>query len=114
MADNQNNKRPQQSNLSLGLRVLVLLYVLYLAYGIVEAYWKGSTDALSLPLTIAAAGILGAAAIVLLALTYRQWRAQRAEGSPEQAGSRSEALDDGPEEADGVSDALSEPDEDED
>ena len=76
MAANQNDNHPQQSNVALVLRALVLLYVLYLVYGIVAAYVRGDSEALSLPLTIAAAGILGAAAVVLLVLTYRQWRSQ--------------------------------------
>lgn len=84
MAANQNDNRPRQSNVSLGLRALVLLYVLYLAYGIVAAYVRGDSDALSLPLTIAAAGILAVASVVMLVLTYRQWRSQsRKEETPE-------------------------------
>ncbi|MGM9537094.1 MAG: hypothetical protein ACI3VN_02045 [Candidatus Onthomonas sp.] len=89
MAANQNDNQPHQSNVSLGLRALVLLYVLYLVYGIVAAYVQGSSDALSLPLTIAAAGILGTAAIVLLVLTYRQWRTQ----SDAEASAQKDALE---------------------
>ena len=65
MAANQNDNRPRQSNVSLGLRALVLLYVLYLVYGIVAAYVRGDSEALSLPLTIAAAN----GAVALLTVT---------------------------------------------
>ncbi|MGM9593674.1 MAG: hypothetical protein ACI3U8_04915 [Candidatus Onthomonas sp.] len=94
MAANQHDNRPQQSNVALGLRALVLLYVLYLAYGIVAAYVRGDSDALSLPLTIAAAGILGVASVVMLVLTYRQWRSQSSEAElPEEDGA-DESTDD--------------------
>ncbi len=94
MAANQNDNRPRQSNVSLGLRALVLLYVLYLVYGIVAAYVRGDSEALSLPLTIAAAGILGAAAVVLLVLTYRQWRSQSSEAELPEADGPDEGADD--------------------
>lgn len=93
MAANQNDNRPRQSNVSLGLRALVLLYVLYLVYGIVAAYVRGDSDALSLPLTIAAAGILGVASVVMLILTYRQWRSQSSEGEPSEEDGSDEGAD---------------------
>lgn len=98
MAANQNDNHPQQSSLSLGLRALVLLYVLYLVYGIVAAYVRGDSEALSLPLTIAAAGILGVASVVMLILTYRQWRSQSSEGELPEEGSSDDGADDDGEE----------------
>lgn len=76
---NSNDNRPRQSGAALGIRAVVLLYVLYLIYGIVAAYVRGDSDALSLPLTILVSVLLGAVTLVLLALTYRQWKAQSAE-----------------------------------
>lgn len=73
---NSNDNRPRQSSAALGIRAVVLLYVLYLIYGIVAAYVRGDSDALSLPLTILVSVLLGAVTLVLLALTYRQWKAQ--------------------------------------
>lgn len=72
--ENHPSHQPKQRSVALGIRALVLLYVLYLAYDIVAAYWRGDSDALSLPLTILFAGILVILSLVLLVLTYRQWK----------------------------------------
>ena len=75
---NQHDHQPRQSNVALGVRAVVLLYVLYLAFDIAAAYVRGDSDALNLPLTILFSGILVVLSLVLLVLTYRQWRAQSA------------------------------------
>lgn len=74
-----NDNRPRQSSAALGIRAVVLVYVLYLIYGIVAAYVRGDSDALSLPLTILVSVLLGAVTLALLVLTYRQWKAQSAQ-----------------------------------
>ena len=73
---NSNDNRPRQSSAALGIRALVLLYILYMAYNIVAAYLRGDSDALSLPMTILTSAILVLLSVVLLVLTYRQWKAQ--------------------------------------
>lgn len=75
--ENHHSNQPQQRGIALGIRALVLLYVLYLAYDIVAAYWRGDSDALSLPLTILFASILAILSLVMLVLTYRQWKGTR-------------------------------------
>lgn len=68
---------PNRSSTTLGLRAVVLLYVLYLAYGIAEGYVTGAPDALSLPMTILCVGVMAAGALILLVLTWKQWKAQK-------------------------------------
>lgn len=70
-----SNNNPNST--TLGLRAVVLFYVLYLAYGIVEGYVTGAPDALSLPMTILCVGIMAAGALVLLFLTWKQWKSQK-------------------------------------
>ncbi len=74
MASNNNS---QPSSTTLGLRALVLFYVLYLAYGIAEAYITGDPEALSLPMTIVCVGAMVIGAVVLLVLTWRQWKSSK-------------------------------------
>lgn len=76
---NQHDNQPRQSNIALGVRAVVLLYVLYLAFDIAAAYVRGDSDALNLPLTILFTGILVVLSLVLLVLTYRQWKVQSAQ-----------------------------------
>lgn len=81
---NSHDNQPRQRGAALGIRALVLLYVLYLAYQIVAAYLRGDSDALSLPLTIGAAAILVILSVILLVLTYRQWKSSSAPSSPQE------------------------------
>lgn len=75
---------------TLGLRAVVLLYVLYLAYGIAEGYATGSPDALSLPMTILCVGVMAAGAVILLVLTWKQWKAQKNASDTSNEGSSAE------------------------
>lgn len=76
---NQHGSQPHQSTVALGVRAVVLLYVLYLAFDIAAAYVRGDSDALNLPLTILCSGILVVLSLILLVLTYRQWKGQSAQ-----------------------------------
>lgn len=71
---NKKNNRPRQGSAYLGIRALVLIYVLYLAFGIAASYLRGDPDALSLPLTVLTVAVLVIVTLVMLVLTYRQWR----------------------------------------
>ena len=72
-----SNNNPQPNSTTLGLRALVLFYVLYLAYGIAKAYATGDPEALSLPMTIVCVGAMVIGAVVLLVLTWRQWKSAK-------------------------------------
>lgn len=76
-----DNNRPNSTTLA--LRAVVLLYVLYLAYGVAEGYLKGEPDALPLPATIAAVSVMVIGAGVLLFLTWKQWMQSKSGSSAE-------------------------------
>lgn len=78
---NDSNNRPRQRGGALLIRVLVLAYVLYMAFGVAAAYVRGDPDALSLPLTVVVVAVLAGVTLVLLYLTYRQWREEKDGGA---------------------------------
>ncbi|MBQ3089300.1 MAG: hypothetical protein IJD21_01940 [Oscillospiraceae bacterium] len=69
-----SNNRPQPNGGALGLRAVVLLYTLYMAFRIAAGYLRGDNDALSLPLTILAVVFIGGLSCLMLFMTWKQWQ----------------------------------------
>lgn len=91
----QDNEEPKQtprnpSNVA-AFRVLAVGYIAYLCFNLVKLYQAGGEDAPSLPMLIGGLAFLGAGAVFLAVISYKEWKRSKAEYDQYMAELRAEA-----------------------
>lgn len=70
----ENDQPPRNPNNAAMFRVLAIGYIAYLCIQMIKTYTNGGPDAPSLGLLIGGIAILGGGMVLLIILTYREWK----------------------------------------